>query len=618
MNKIFSLGLILSFFALSAFAGEEIKGDLEWQRVNLESTLNERAKAILSAYSSGHQVIVQTSITMKATETKPHTGTVDANSAQKTAENEVMLGKLDMSAPTLNVVEDSFFTRIQKVTINSYVPKFVLDAGKDQIEKQLKAIAKISGQTQISVTVEELVTPKVVVQEEPWSIRKWLIEFKELLGLVLGALVLSFFAVFIGFIVMGAYKKIETKKLAVMEARNTLEAEKSKKAEEHEELEKVSTQAKEAGATDDSEDWGDIDGVDSGFNRFKDILATDPDAASGMVRQWIQHPAKNGPLEALLTLPQVVDSKALMGLFSLLTLDERKTWKTTLSERISGPSPGEVKCADRFISREIVELLIIPHQVSDVEFKKLLQSLTFKDCVSLVMNHTQYAPILINYLPTAIVSRLYTLLPKEKADEITLLSVKFKESDFAQQLGEVKKIVQSIVTGTGAAGGTPFVDNISELLRTVSYARERSIWTALLDAGEVNVIQVAATKVFPCHLVTKLPAELLKRAIDRFNTAKKADFISGLPEQDRKFYLEVCSKGGTKLREMLDYELNQIETNEVRKKKNSKYANQLQKEYLDIVRSFVISDEHVQDIATELVNHWINQATQNDSNKIAA
>ena len=92
---------------------------------------------------------MQTSITMKATETKPHTGTVDANSAQKTAENEVMLGKLDMSAPTLNVVEDSFFTRIQKVTINSYVPKFVLDAGKDQIEKQLKAIAKISGQTQI-------------------------------------------------------------------------------------------------------------------------------------------------------------------------------------------------------------------------------------------------------------------------------------------------------------------------------------------------------------------------------------------------------------------------------------------------------------------------------------
>ena len=155
-------------------------------------------------------------------------------------------------------------------------------------------------------------------------------------------------------------------------------------------------------------------------------------------------------------------------------------------------------------------------------------------------------------------------------------------------------------------------------MKTVSNEKEKSIWNALLEANEINVIRVAALRMFPSHLIPKLPGGVLKQAIDRFNTAKKADFISALTEQDRKFYLEVCGKEGSKVREMLDYELTQIESNEIRKKKNLKQAPQLQKEYVDIVRSFVVADESIRDAATEIVNQWIDKTGHNDSEQRAA
>jgi hypothetical protein len=608
------------------------KTDPEWQRVNLETSINERATAIISAYAQGHQFIVQTAITLKpevkAAKAPVKTGDV----AQKTAENEIVLGKLDLNVPMFDQMmttddehgsASSIFARIQKVTVTAYVPKFVLTGAKEQIEKQLKAIAKIASQAQVGVTVEEMIAPKVTAEDDAWNLKRWVVEFKESIGLVLGALVLSFFVLMLGFLVMKSYKTVESKKISVMEARNALEAEKAKAASEVDEGSSggdgavADAHTHSAGATS-AEEFGEIEGSDSGFVRFKDLLANDPENAASMVRQWVQNPQKNGPFEALVSLPQAIEFKSLSGLFNLLTVEERKGWRTSLGERPMGPTATEAKTADSFISRQIVESLLIPHPVSDVEFKKLLQALTFKDCLGLITEYSDFAPILINFLPTSVVGRIYTLLPKEKADEITLLSVKFKESDVAAKLPQLKEKVREILSGAGLVSGTPFVENISELLKTVSVEKERSIWNALLEAGDETSTRSAAIKIFPAHLVPKLPQAVLKQAIDRFNTAKKADFMSGLPEQDRLFYLEVCGKAGSKTRDMLDYELKQIETNEVRKKRNTKLAPELQREYLTAIRAFVTGDESVRDSATEIVNQWMESATQNGSEQKTA
>ena len=635
MIKTFLSVIILSLFSVSTYAGDEVRGDPDLQRVNLETTINERAKTILSAYTAGQQFNVQTQITLKAIEIVKADPSKNGN-AQKTAENEIVLGKLDLAAPMygqlMNSAEDgkefgnSIFSRIQKVVISAYVPKFVLTTVKDQIEKQLKTIGKISSQTQVAVNFEEMIVAKISKEdEESWSFRRWIVEFKNSIGIVLGAFVLSFFIFFLGFLIMRAYKKVESKKISMMEDQNALEVKKFRDARESKEKEQEkenelaqSTESLFGNKAEEAVDWSEMEDVDSGFDRFNDLLSSDPESASGMVRSWIQNPAKNGPFEALLTLPQVVDSKALGNLFSLLTMEERKIWRSTMNERMAGPTAAEVKITDTFISRQIVEAMLIPNLVVDIEFKKLLQSLTFKDCMELIMSHPEYAPVLINYLPTTIVSRIYTLLPQEKADDITLLSVKFKESEFAEKLDSLKNIVQEIVSGGAVASGAPFVENISDLLKTVSNEKEKSIWNALLEANEINVIRVAALRMFPSHLIPKLPGGVLKQAIDRFNTAKKADFISALTEQDRKFYLEVCGKEGSKVREMLDYELTQIESNEIRKKKNLKQAPQLQKEYVDIVRSFVVADESIRDAATEIVNQWIDKTGHNDSEQRAA
>ena len=363
-----------------------------------------------------------------------------------------------------------------------------------------------------------------------------------------------------------------------------------------------------SGSFQDDSDWGEKENVDSGFKRFQDIVHHEADHAAAMVRAWIQHPGKNGPLEALLTLPQVLDSKSLMSLFSLLTLEERKLWKAVLSEKMTGPSNSEARVAESFISRQIVESMLIPNPITDHELKKLLQSLSLKECVELMSGHPEYSPLLINLLPTAIVSRIYSLLPQDKADDITLMSIKYSDTEFAEKGMELKERINEFKNNQVARSSAPFVENITELLRTVDDNKERSIWNALLEAGETAVILSTAAKVFPSHLAVKLPAATLKAVLDRFTAAKKADFIFSMNEQNQKFYLEVCGKEGSKVREIIDYELKQIGNNDLRKKKISKAAPALQKEFVENIRSIVIADEHVRDVALEVIQQWIRQS----------
>ncbi len=617
--------LALSLFALSTRASDEApRVDPEWERVQLESTVNDRAKSVVAAFTSGQQFIVQTTITLKPIANLPvkAMAKIETEGNVKTAEQEVSLSKLDMSAPVFEKLmaghgapgdaENGIFARIQKVTIRASVPGFVMANGKDGLEKQLTAVGKLTPKTPVSVTVEEWTAPRNR-EEDSWTWKQWLREFRGAIGVVAGNLVVALFLVLIGWRILAAYRSLESKKIALMEAANALETEKNKPAiTEIEETGHVEIEA-ESKNPYESEKLVEIEGADTGYERFKKLMATDPEMASGMVRQWITSAEKNGPFEALLSLPQFVDPKALMNLFSYLTLMERKAWKSILGERVSGPTAVEAKLADAFISRQIVDAIMIPTPVSDVEFKGLLQTLTFKDCFSLISSEIELAPALINFLPTAIVSRVYALLPQEQADQITLLSVKMKESEIQAKVETLKQKVRDLASGKTVISGTPFVENIAELLRTVSGEKEKSIWNALIEAREVSVIRGAALKVFPAHLILKLKPGVLKQAIDRFNTVKKAEFIYLQSEQDRKFYLEICGKEGSKVRDMIEYELNQIPSNEIRKQKVMKQAGLLQREYQDIIRGLVVTDDAVREAADEIVKEWIGQVVPEES-----
>ena len=622
MRLLRSLWLPLSLMTvvLTTWAADEAtRVDPEWERVQLETTVNERAKSVISAFTSGQQFIVQTSITLRPLQTGPSKALVKMEDASgnTTAEQEVFLSKLDMSAPVFEKLisnqggpsdpEASVFARIQKVEIRASVPKFVLISGKDALQKQLTAVGKLTSKTPVTVAVEEWIAPPKAHEEDSWTIKQWIREFRASIGVVVGNLVVALFLFFIGWRLISAYRSLEGKKISLMEAANALEAEKSRAAAAEEEV------AVETKDSHDSDEAYEIDGLDSGFERFGKLIVNDPEMASGLVRQWISGAEKNGPFEALLSLPQFIDPKALMNLFTYLTLSERKAWKTILSDRMTGPKGHEAKLADAFISKQIVDAIMMPAPVSDTEFKGLIQSLTFKDCFSLISNDISLAPVLINFLPTAIVSRIYALLPQEQADQITLLSVKLKESEIQEKLETLKSKVKDLASGKTVTSGTPFVENIAELLRTVSGEKEKSIWNALIEAREVGVIQAAALKVFPAHLLMKLKPTVLKQSIDRFSTAKKAEFIYLQADQNQKFFLELCGKEGSKIREMIEYELKQIPANELRKQKVMKQSAQLQQEYLENVRSLVATNESARECADEVVKQWIEQVVPGES-----
>jgi len=554
LQVLFSYQLVFAEIEESSTLVKDPATALEWQKVNLEDRIQSKLIRAISPAVPGKHFIVNVSIELKSRPTPapapsptpkpsptPQAASTAAAIAVKAERNRPSLGKLGMDAPlfadsrvagALEVSaadraaqkaaekaearaaeeEVNIFKNIQKIKVSVILDNAIHDSRKDLVKKILTSTTTSLGLDPPELTIDkaELVTV------EPVDPKKWLYDLKQPIALLMVTLILSLLVIF----VFNGHRKIEARRLSVLEAKNTRE-----EAESQARLEREAAEAERATTSTAGDALSGGEGTDEessleGFDKFKSLLRESPEKASALVKQWLKAPVR-GAGEALAVLPQVLSTEEFLIIFKHLSLEDRKVWRKLLGTAVDKRG---LRNAAGFVFSQIVESLLVSPPSIDDELRDMISELTINECIEIALQDATLGGLLVNLLPTMEVGRMFSLMNPELANAVTVASLKFSDDEIQAKSGELRA---SILTQRQQKKPTsaPFVDSASELFRHIGPEKETTIFGALIESKEFDILDTAAHKYFPAELLFKLPPRVLKICLDRMPLPKRAEYI---------------------------------------------------------------------------------------------
>ncbi len=599
-------------------------GSLEWQKIDLEAKLQDRIhQSILKIipekyFNIGVSITLKkiTPPTPKPTESEP----TPESEKNDTQDRRISLGKLDFDAPVLNEHEDdsfldsfgerkklkviNLFDQIERVNIAVLIDNTVQDTKKELITKLVKGATSALGEDIVNTSIEkaEIYSPKQF--EEPWDIPRWITELKIPFAIVFATLIVASFLSFVLLLVSRGYFKIESRRTAILEAKNAREA-----AAEEAKMNPAfatagPTSSPTGGASSSPGDSADpsTDQTENGFDRFKAILAENPEKMSDLIRQWVKSPGR-GATEALVILPRVLSTAECLQLFKHLKEQDRRDWKKVLSTPTDERS---YKIAENFISFQIVDSLLVPPSTTDEELQRMLSSLSLADCIEIASSNVNLGALLIDLLPTAQAGRLYSLMNRELADSLATAAMKVSDREIASQSNALKQAIKNIMNKKKSV---PFLDRAADLVNSVGQDREETILKTLAEAGEFQLLEATAKQFFPSELVMRLPGPALKTCLERYPVARRAEIILSRAENEKTTLLSSIGGPDSRARELLDIEVQNIEVDDVRKKRIEKSKNLIWRDFISTVRTVVKTDDTVAELSKDILSDWLGEKT---------
>ncbi len=585
-------------------------GSLEWQKIELESKIQDRVHQSIMKVIPEKYFNISVNITLKKIESpKPNPDDAKDKTKNDSKDSRISLGKLDFDAPLLGDSEDdsymdsfgerkklkviNLFELLEKVNVSILVDNSIPDTKKDLLLKLAKGVTASLGEAAVSTTVDkaELYSPKQFA--ETWDTTQWISELKIPAAIIFATLIIASFLSMVIILVFRGYFRIESRRTAILESKNAREA-----AADEARL----TVPTEAALSSADSSPAATENKETGFDRFKTLLAENPEKMADLVRQWVKSPGR-GSTEALVILPQVLSTAECLQLFKFLKEEDRREWKKALSTPVDERSP---KIAENFISFQIVDSLLIPPSTNDEELQKLLSALSLVDCIEIATQEVSLGALLLDLLPTAQAGRLYSLMNRDLADSLATAAMKVSEQEIADQTSALKQAIQSVLNKKKSV---PFLDRAAELVNSVGPEREETILKALAEAGEFQLLEATAKQFFPSELMMRLPSAALKACLDRYPTQRRAEIIVSRSDSDRSLLLDSIGKANSKARELIDIEIQNIEFDEIRKKRIEKSKNLIWRDFISTVRNLVKTNDTVGELSKDILSDWLSEKT---------
>lgn len=497
--------------------------------------------------------------------------------------------------------------RIQRT---EFAPSKEEDSPKEKdLQKQIVELQKEKEKEREKAKAEKEALEKA---PEVWDGKRWFVEMKVPLSVISAIVLIGLILVFL----FGGYKNLENKRIALLEAQVNAANEANAASMKKENTNTVMTSVLNSsemnpdmvsqlmsGATPGGTGLIPMEeGMEKGFDRLKKLVSESPERASQMIRQWIRNP-KKGAQEALAVIPQVLTINELKPIFNLLSLDEKKEWKRFLGLPVSQTG---VVLAESYVASQIVEDLLMPAARIDADVRRQLSELSLRNCVEIAKQDVELGALLANLLPSGQVARIFALLPPEQTSAITIASMKYTDEQIALKADKLKRAISALKVKTKTI---PFMDHVLDLMKEVGIDKENSIFSALIESGEYDMLQAATKQYFPSELVLKLPSAVIRAVLDLIPLDRRAEIIYSRSESERELMLSSYGAPGNKLRDMIQIEIQQISNDQLKVHRIQRHHNTLWKEFVDSCRNQIRQDEMTADYAETLLSSWLFERT---------
>lgn len=621
---------------------------LNWQRLMIEERIQKSLSHSLSPVVPLNKLIINVGVKLKPEELpQGDESESDKNLNHKksnpelieeqslTISDELLMSKLDLEREKIDENEKKdektevslenklsknidIFNLIDKIKIHLVIDRSIPEARKEVIAKiaetSLAHFSEIKPDLKIEMVelVQEETSSSSLSEAnqrefsiEKWNPIRWIFEFRNAIGFVVASLVFSLIVGIIILLVSRGFRKIEEKKVSILEAKqgensgsHGSEVIQNRALPEPGEFSQGSSnQIPTTISEHDS-----LLPFDSGFDKLKILLNKTPKDVVHLIRRWIRNP-EVGSVNALTILPRVLVSDDLQKVFNGLELSDRKEWNTIIS---SNSDFADYQVAEKFIANQIIEFLLISESIIDPELKSLVEDLKIEEIVEIATKNPTEGAFLASVITQSQLANLFSMISSETADALMKASIKLKSEQLQSAGSRVKNSIESTRKNRKMTS-IPLLERTTELLRHVTADKEMPIFEALAAAGELELLQVAARSLFPSVLFKKLSDEVIKACLDLLPLNRKVDLIFSREDEERGVFLNSLGKPGSKIRDMMELELQQLGLDELRKRRVQKNRNTIWGEFLSLAREYLNRNEIAQQQASEILNVWIQE-----------
>lgn len=359
--------------------------------------------------------------------------------------------------------------------------------------------------------------------------------------------------------------------------------------------------------SDDDEKQKDypIDDVDSkafnyldGLERFINYLKKDPLEASLLVKKWIKILGDYERL-ALKSLVQQLENDHLGMIFSHLPEDDRETWKGLIDQPLDYK---DIDRANKFISSEIVQEIIIPSAIEDKEACELLLLLRPEQAAKFIEDEPELGRILLNVMNTRFVANTLDCIDENRIDDVVLEGAHFTKEEVDKNIEKLKNQIKNYLDLTVKA---PFVKRVVELIPLAGPTREPVLYKVLAEQGDEENMRSLALKNFPASLIPSLPENTLKALLREYPIDKKVEMLSVVDQETKNRFLEIFAPVGSKAADLINMELEKSSNDLEFQKRIKTNKDDIWKEFVVFVRSKISKDTSLKSITRESIEEWI-------------
>ncbi|MCT4640861.1 MAG: hypothetical protein N4A33_01100 [Bacteriovoracaceae bacterium] len=623
-NKIILIFILLSSFAFTQVHQFTINNNesILWQKINLQDRIDMKVSSALETILNKNDFIVDVDVRINE-ENKPTPSGAGGSktnkvrlsdiSDAKAKDDYVLFSKLGIIAPyvdealddkkqnqkaqeNLKKLMESFdlFNKLESIVIKVIIDEKAHKGTKENVTNLIKRLNFNLKGIEPEFNIEYAPLRKTDISS--WSFFSWLRDNRHGIALVLSMLTLGIF------LWLAAKKLSQILGGSAAEDSNT-QIDISMKSDEDED--KSALNPFGSSESSDTEKAHLI-----GIERLISFMEQSPKDALILIKEWIASD-KNEAKKALKAIVHQFDTDRLMSIFKLLSDDEKTNWKEKLD---SVPTLDEVKIANKFINKQVVENIMSPKAIDDPEIVQMITSASAKQCARFINDNLDLSSVLTSTMNSAHLAKIFTHLDKDIYEKTIEEGISFKDEQLKNLLPKFKEVFPKYLEEVQVS---PFLQKMLDLIPTAKTAQEQMLYTLYLKQGPKEQALKVAKENFPSFLIQELEDKTLKAIIQSFPIEKRFSLLFGLELSLKEAFTKAFAPQGTKAFEMMQLEFEKIESDEELKEKVLLAKENLWFNFVEHTRNFFYKDKSYQSQINSMLKTWFKEDTQQDKTHVA-
>lgn len=417
-------------------------------------------------------------------------------------------------------------------------------------------------------------------------------DFLNFLAQMSTSLGMVFMAILIGFIVVFVLRKLD---MMVKNYRDFSLAMQSR-SENNGKEEKQSDDAGDSLNGANGQDGGNLDVGERGIDRFLNYLNSNPDRAILIIKTLLNELGTEAD-DALTAIVEQVENDTLSLIFKKLTHDERNVWKSRLKGSLS-----QVRrvSANAYVSSLVTSDIISDGiHSSDNELCDLLIALKPAEATEFIQNEKELAPYLLNFLSPAMLNRLFNNFSQECGDLIE----RGLQASVENKYDKIEQFKQSLKSYVSYYKVNPLAENLMSLLNTASQDMEKTIYEKLIAWGYGKQLKLRAIKSCPYFLLQQLSLKSHKVLLEGCSIDFKSKYLFTLGDSGQEL-IEAIAPSGSRARDMLELELERLESDKGFLSQLQENKAKLQVLYVEHARSVIENNDSIKNELEERFDEW--------------